>query len=62
MAGNRTEQGARTQQITLSVIRTARQQNVDPIDLMVSAQHTRQPVASELIQHPARASPTSLAA
>ena len=60
--GNRTEQGARTQQITMSVIRTARQQNIDPVELMVSAQHARQPAASDLIQLPARASPTSLAA
>ena len=32
--GNRTEQRARTQQITMSVIRTARQQNIDPVELM----------------------------
>ena len=60
--GNRTEQGARAQQVTMSVIRTARQQNIDPLQLMVSAQHARQPRASELIKLPARASPTSLAA
>jgi transposase len=29
--GNRTEQGARTQQVTMSVIRTASQQNIDPL-------------------------------
>ena len=46
----------------MSVIRTARQQNIDPIELMANAQHSRQPAASELIQLPARASPTSLAA
>jgi len=28
--GNRTDRGARTQQITMSVIRTARRQNIDP--------------------------------
>jgi transposase len=60
--GNRTPSGARTQQITLSVIRTARQQGIDPLELMVGAQHARQPAASELIRLPARASPTSLAA
>ena len=60
--GNRTEQGAQTQQVTISVIRTARQQNIDPLELMVSAQHARQPTASELIKLPARASPTTLAA
>jgi len=60
--GNRTDQGARTQQIAMSVIRTARQQNIDPVELMVQAQHSRQPVASNLIRLPARASPNSLAA
>jgi transposase len=60
--GNRTERGARTQQITMSVIRTARQQNIDPVELMVQAQHSQEPVASNLIRLPARASPTSLAA
>jgi Transposase IS66 family len=60
--GNRTWQGARTQQITMSVIRTARQQNIDPVELMAQAQHLRQPAASNLIGLPARASPSSLAA
>ena len=60
--GNRTDAGTRTQQITMSVIRTARQQNIDPVELMVSAQHSRNPVASNLIRLPARASPNSLAA
>jgi len=60
--GNRTPSGARTQQITMSVIRTARQQGIDPIELMASAQRPRQRAASELIKLPARASPTSLAA
>ena len=46
----------------MSVIRTARQQNIDPIELMADAQHARQPTASELIKLPARASPTSIAA
>jgi transposase len=60
--GNRTPKGARTQQITMSVIRTARQQAIDPVELMASAQRFRQPAASDLIALPARASPTSLAA
>ena len=60
--GNRTLQGARTQQITMSVIRTARQQNIDPVELMAHAQHSRQPGASNLIGLPARASPARIAA
>jgi transposase len=60
--GNRTPNGARTQQITMSVIRTARQQKIDPLELMATAQRSRAPAASELITLPARASPTSLAA
>jgi len=60
--GNRTSKGARTQQITMSVIRTARQQGIDSVELMTGAQRSRQPTASELIKLPARASPTSLAA
>jgi len=58
----RTTNGAHTQQITMSVIRTARQQDIDPLGLMAAAQHSRQPAASALIKLPARASPTSLAA
>jgi transposase len=60
--GNRTWDGAQVQQVTMSVIRTARQQDVDPIEVMAAAQHSRAPLASELIKLPARASPTSLAA
>jgi transposase len=59
---NRTQRGARTQQITMSVIRTARQQGIDPLELMASAQRERQPAASQLIRLPARASPTNKAA
>jgi transposase len=55
--GNRTLKGARTQQITMSVIRTARQQAIDPVELMAGAQHSRAPVVSGLIKLPARASP-----
>jgi hypothetical protein len=46
----------------MSVIRTARQQDIDPLELMVSAQRSRQPAVSELIKLPARASPTIPAA
>ncbi len=60
--GNRTWQGAHTQQVTMSVIRTARQQNIDPLELLASAQLSLKPTTSELIKLPARASPTSLAA
>jgi transposase len=60
--GNRTTNGARTQQITMSVIRTARQQNIDPVELLVSAQRAREPAASNLIRLPARDPPSSLAA
>jgi transposase len=60
--GNRTTNGAQVQQITMSVIRTARQQRIDPLELMANTQHAPQPAASELIKLPARASPTSIAA
>lgn len=60
--GNRSWQGARTQQITMSVIHTARQQNIDPLELMANAQQQPEPAASNLIRLPARASPTSQAA
>jgi transposase len=53
--GNRTAVGARTQQVTISVIRTARQQNLDPLEVMINAQHS--PTVSNLIALPARASP-----
>ncbi len=59
--GNRTWAGARTQQITASVIRTARQQNLDPVELMTAAQRSRTPAVSPMIRLPARASPTTLA-
>lgn len=60
--GNRTWSGARTQQITMSVIRTARQQSIDPVELMAQAQRSPAPAASNLIRLPARASPITLAA
>ena len=60
--GNRTPNGARTRQITFSMIRTARQQNIDPVELMANARRSREPAVSELITLPARASPTTVAA
>lgn len=60
--GNRSWKGAHTQQIALSVIRTARQQQQDPIELMVAAQRQPEPAGSELLRLPARASPLKLAA
>jgi transposase len=60
--GNRSWRGARTQQITISVIRTAHQQNIDAVELMTNAQQQREPAASKLIRLPARASPTAQAA
>jgi transposase len=60
--GNRSWQGARTQQVTMSVIRTAHQQNLDSIEPMVNAQQARKPAVSNLIALPARASPSSMAA
>lgn len=55
--GNRSWTGAHTQQIALSVIRTARQQQQDPIKLMVDAQRQTEPAVSQLLRLPARASP-----
>jgi hypothetical protein len=60
--GNRTVRRPRTRQITMSVIRAVRQQNTDPVELIDSAQHPRQPAASNLISLPARASPVAVAA
>jgi transposase len=60
--GNRSWRGARTQQIAMSVIRTAGQQHQDPIELMVAAQRQAAPAVAELLQLPARAGPIELAA
>ena len=60
--GNRSWKGAQIQQIAISVIRTARQQHTDPIELMVQAQHQTAPTVSPLLRLPARASPVRLAA
>lgn len=60
--GNRSRKGAHTQHVALSVIRTARQQRQDPIELMVAAQRRPGPAVSKLLRLPARASPSKLAA
>ena len=39
--GNRTTNGAQTQQVTMSVTRIARQQDIDPLKLMAAAQNAR---------------------
>lgn len=56
--GNRTDAGARTQVIAISVIRTARQQHVDPIELMAAVQRDRTPIVATQLRLPtARADP-----
>lgn len=60
--GNRSWRGARTQQVAMSVIRTARQQRVDPIELMAAAQREPEAKVSGMLSIPARASPAELAA
>lgn len=60
--GNRGWRGARTQEVAMSVIRTARQQGVCPIELMAAAQREPEPTVTELLRIPARASPAELAA
>jgi transposase len=60
--GNRSWRGARTQQVAMSVIRTARQQGVDPIELMAAAQRDCRPTVTGMLRTPARASPAELEA
>jgi transposase len=60
--GNRSWRGARTQQVAMSVIRTARQQRVDPIELMAAAQREPEAEVTGMLSIPARASPAELAA
>lgn len=60
--GNRSWTGAHTQQIAMSVIRTARQQHADPIELMVEAQREPGWPVSRPLRLPARAGPAELAA
>lgn len=58
--GNRSWRGARAQEVAMSVIRTARQQEVDPIELMAAAQREPTPKAAAILRFPARASPAEL--
>jgi transposase len=61
--GNRSSAGAQTQVVTMSVIRTARQQQLDPIELMAATQLTRTPAVSEQLKLPtARSDPELQAA
>jgi transposase len=60
--GNRTWNGARTQQVTMSVIRTARQQQQDPIELMAEAQLKRTPTVTDRLKLPTARSDPTLAA
>ena len=61
--GNKTWQGAHTQEVTMSVIRTARQQHVDPIALMAEAQRHRTPIIASSLRIPtARSDPELRAA
>lgn len=50
--GNRTPAGAHAQQVTMSVIRSARQQQTDPIELMAAAQRSPQPKAKRAAAAP----------
>ena len=51
--GNRTERGARTQQVLASVLRTAAQREVDPSKLIVSMLRSAQPVVPHALRPPA---------
>jgi hypothetical protein len=50
--GNRTRHGADTQQILMSVIRTARQQHTDPVPLLADLQRHPGPVVSPALTLP----------
>jgi transposase len=60
--GNKTPQGAHTQTVTMSVIRSARQQQLDPIELMAQAQRQRSPTVSSELKLPTARSDPALAA
>ncbi len=57
---NRSWGGARTQQVAMSVIRTARRQGVDPIELMATAQREPEPRVAAVLRIPTRDSPVEL--
>jgi transposase len=50
--GNRTWRGAATQQVLMSVIRTARQQGTDPVALLADLQRSAQPTVSPALRLP----------
>jgi transposase len=50
--GNRTWHGADTQQVLMSVIRTARQQNTDPVALLRDLQHEPVPTVTAALKLP----------
>jgi transposase len=54
--GNRTWHGADTQQVLMSVIRTARQQHADPIKLLTDLQRQPIPTVTTALRIPARTS------
>jgi len=60
--GNRSWAGARTQQVAMSVLRSARRQQQDRIELMVAAQREPEPAVSQLLRLPTRAGPLKLGA
>jgi len=53
--GNRTWAGARTQETLMSVLRSCRQQQVDPVALLVARQRERLPAVAEELAIPGRA-------
>ncbi len=55
--GNRTRNGADTQQILMSVIRTARQQHTDPVQLLADLQRHPGPIVSPALTLPTADSP-----
>ncbi len=50
--GNRTWHGANTQQVLMSVIRTARQQRTDPVALLADLQRSAKPTVSPALTLP----------
>jgi transposase len=55
--GNKTWQGAHTQQVLMSVIRTARQQQLDPVALLAGLARQPQPSVAIQLQIPGRSPP-----
>jgi transposase len=53
--GNRTWHGADTQQVLMSVIRSARQQSVDPVTLLIDLQRQPEPQVAATLKIPAPA-------